>query len=108
MNNYIIKKLPNRKVLLLFLMITACFVLPVKAQKNDFFFHGDALYENRNAEEENGYYNLYNQQFGSEEYGGYNLYNQQFGAEVPLGGGILIMLGAGICYTVIKRKNIGL
>ena len=97
------KKLLNRKVLLLLLMLTMGFVLQMKAQKSDVFFQVDEVYQDRT--EGSSLYILTNQHFGEDEYGGYNLYNQQFGAEVPLGSDLLIMIGAGICYTMRKCKQ---
>ena len=91
------------KALLLSLMIMAGLVLPVRAQHNDAFFHQNEEYEDR--DEGSGAFNLANQHFGDSENGGFDLYNQQFGADVPLGGGLLIVLGAGVCYAAIKRKR---
>ena len=97
------KKLTNSRALLILLVLTVSFVLPMKAQKNDGFFRNDMLYENR----ADGYsiYNLTNQHFGDSEIGSFNLFNQTFGSTTPLGDGMLIMLGAGACYAVRKRKR---
>ena len=53
-----------------------------------------------------GGYVLNNGQFGSDEGGGYQLTNGTFGQDsVPLGGGIAILLGAGLGYAALKRKK---
>ena len=100
----IIKKLPGRKALLLLFLFTACFVLPIKAQYNDNFFHDEDLYYDR--EGAIGFYNIGTQGFGSDENGGFNITTQHFGQELPLGEGLLIMIGAGTVYAVKKRKRI--
>ena len=97
------KKLSNSKAWLILLMIVACFVLPMKAQKCDVFFRNDELYENR--DEGDLYFNLTNQHFGDEDNITYQLYNQHFGQTMPLGEGLLVMIGAGACYTMWKRKQ---
>ena len=84
-------------------MLVVCFMLPMRAQYSDGFFRNNDLYIYRDGGE--SYYNLTNQHFGDVEYGGYNLYNQHFGADAPLGGGLLIMFGAGTCYAMLKRKQ---
>ena len=97
------KKLANSRVLLLLLVLTVCLVWPMKAQKSDGFFRNDELYDCR---DEGGlYFNLTNQHFGDEDNITYHLYNQHFGQTVPLGEGLLIMIGAGTCYVVRKRKQ---
>ena len=97
------KKLTNSRALLLLLVLTVCLVLPMKAQKSDGFFRNDELYESR---DEGGlYFNLTNQHFGDEDNITYHLYNQYFGQTVPLGEGLLIMIGAGTCYVARKRKQ---
>ena len=103
MNNYIMKKLPNRKVLLLLLVLTACFVSPVRAQYSDGFFRNNELYNDRDGVL--GGYNIGTQIFGSDEYGGYNITTQVFGQEAPLGGELWIMIGAGTVYVMKKRKR---
>ena len=50
-------------------------------------------------------YNIGTQHFGSDENGGFNITTQVFGQEMPLGSGLLIMLGAGTVYAVKKRKR---
>ena len=89
--------------MLLLLVLVVCFVLPVKAQNSDGFFRNDELYENR--DEGSLYFNLTNQHFGDEDNITYQLYNQHFGQAVPLGEGLLIMIGTGACYVVRKRKQ---
>ena len=97
------KKLTNSKALLLSLVLVVCSVWPMKAQKSDGFFRNDELYESR---DEGGlYFNLTNQHFGNEDNITYHLYNQYFGQTVPLGEGLLIMIGAGACYAIRKRKQ---
>ena len=95
-------KLSNWKTLLVFVLFVTCLELPASAQKSDIFFRPEASYDNRL---ENSFYNLTNQYFGDENNVTYYLYNQQFGQTVPLGEGLLIMMGAGTCYVVRKRKR---
>ena len=97
------RKLANSKALPLLLVLVVCFVLPMKAQNCDGFFRNDELYENR--DEGDLYFNLTNQHFGDVNNVTYYLYNQQFGQTVPLGEGLLVMIGAGACYTIRKRKQ---
>lgn len=103
MNNYIMKKLPNRKVLLLLLVLTACFVSPVRAQYSDGFFRNNELYNDRDGVL--GGYNIGTQIFGSDVYGGYNITTQVFGQEAPLGGGLVVLAITGVTYAIKKRKN---
>ena len=97
------KKLTNSKALLLLLVLMSCFVWPMKAQKSDGFFRNDELYNDRNGTI--GGLNIGTQGFGSDENGGFNIATQVFGQEAPIGGGLLIMLGAGTVYAVKKRKR---
>ena len=97
------KKLTNSKALLLSLILVMCFVLPMRAQKRDGFFRNDELYQSR--ADGDIYFNLTNQHFGDADNTTYHLYNQHFGQTVPLGEGMLIMIGAGVCYVVRKRKQ---
>lgn len=96
-------KLSNWKTLLVFVLFVTCLELPASAQKSDIFFRPEASYDNRL--EGNSFYNLTNQFFGDEDNVTYYLYNQQFGQTVPLGEGLLIMMGAGTYYVVKKRKQ---
>ena len=96
------RKLTNSKALLLLLVLVMCFVFPMKAQNNDAFLRNDKLYGDRDAGAIGGYI-IGTQGFGSDVFGGYNISTQQFGQELPLGSGLLILLGAGACY--IKRKK---
>ena len=84
-------------------IILACFVLPTRAQKSDGFFLEDELYIERN--DVVGFYNLGTQIFGSDVNGGFNITTQQFGETVPIGGGLLILLGTGFGYAALKRKR---
>lgn len=99
------KKLTNSRALLILLVLVVCFVLPMKAQNCDGFFHNDELYNDRNGTI--GGYNIGTQGFGSDVYGGFNITTQHFGQEAPLGSGLLIMLGAGTVYAVKKHKRKG-
>ena len=85
--------------MLLLWLLAICSVVTLHAQKSDGFFRNDELYNNRN---EGFGADVINQGFG--ESGGTIVTNQTFG-EVPLYGGLLIMLGAGIGYAAIKRKK---
>ena len=96
-------KLSNWKTLLVFVLFVTCLELPASAQKNDAFFLPDVTYDNRL--EGYSFYNLTNQNFGEGNYNNYHLYNQQFGEPMPLGEGLLIMIGAGVCYAIRKRKR---
>ena len=96
-------KLSNWKTLLAFVLFVTCLELPASAQKSDMFFRPEASYENRL--EGNNFFNLSNQHFGDDNYINYYLYNQQFGQTMPLGDGLLILLGAGACYAMRKRKR---
>lgn len=96
-------KLSNWKTLLVFVLFVTCLELPASAQKSDIFFRPEASYDNRN--EGSIFYNLTNQHFGDEDNVTYYLYNQQFGQTAPLGEGLLIMMGAGACYVIRKRKQ---
>ena len=98
------RKLTNSRALLLLSVLVVCFVLPIRAQYNDNFFHDEDLYYDR--EGAIGFYNIGTQGFGSDENGGFNITTQHFGQELPLGEGLLIMIGAGTVYAVKKRKRI--
>ena len=98
------RKLANSKALPLLLVLVVCFVMPIRAQYNDNFFHNEDLYFDR--EGAIGVYNIGTQGFGSDENGGFNITTQVFGQELPLGEGLLIMIGAGTVYAVKKRKRI--
>ena len=71
----------------------------------------DEYYEEKdrsmmNRDGGSGGYTLNNGQFGSDEGGGFQLSNGTFGQDsVPLGGGIAILLGAGLGYAALKRKK---
>lgn len=52
-----------------------------------------------------GGFNITTQQFGSDENGGYNITTQQFGQEVPVSGGLAILVMAGAGYAALKRKQ---
>ena len=99
----IMKKLVNSRALLISALFVIGLGLPANAQNIDFFFYPDAEYGLRT--EDCLYYNLTNQHFGDEDNVTYHLYNQHFGQTVPLGEGLLIMIGAGVCYVVRKRKK---
>ena len=92
------------KTIAIFLMLSGVMHNMASAQKSDGLFLGYESYANRG--EDNSAFYLTNQFFGSDANGGFNLSNQQFGAELPLGGGMLIMLGAGAVYALRKRKTI--
>ena len=97
------KKLTNSKALLLLLVLVVCFVRPMKAQKRDGFFRNEELYENRT--DGSLYFNLTNQHFGNSDNSAFFLYNQTFGQTAPLGEGLLIMIGGGVGYALVKRKR---
>ena len=98
------RKLANSKALPLLLVLVVCFVLPIRAQYNDNFFRNDELYNDR--EGAIGGYNIGTQGFGSDTNGGFNITTQVFGQEMPLGSGLLIMIGAGVVYAIRKRERI--
>lgn len=52
-----------------------------------------------------GGFNITTQQFGSDDNGGYNITTQQFGQEVPVSGGLAILVMAGAGYAALKRKQ---
>jgi len=86
--------------MLLLWLLAICSVVTLHAQKSDGFFRNDELYNDRNISFGG---DVINQGFG--ESGGTIVTNQTFG-EVPLNGGLLILLVAGIGYVIIKRiKN---
>ena len=97
------KKLTNSKALLLSLVLVMSLVLPMRAQQSDGFFRNDVWYDFR--ADDDIYFNLTNQHFGDEYNTTFQLYNQHFGQTLPLGEGMLIMIGAGVCYVVRKRKQ---
>lgn len=84
-------------------MFSASLVLPVNAQDADGFIRDDSSYGYR--ENTSASYIIGTQHFGSDEYGGFEISTQQFGTEAPLGGELLIMIGAGAVYAAIKRKR---
>ena len=110
------------KVIVLSLLLIVGMLLPVGASAQQRYLYGGLFGYNtwftnaeeqeyglfRYAVEEDGYYNLFNQQFGSDEQGGYELYNQTFGQdyeEAPLGSGLLILVAAGAGYALKKSKS---
>ena len=97
------KKLSNRKVGLVLLMIVMCFALPAHAQSSDAFFYNDNDYTIRNANF--GGYNIGTQIFGSDVNGGFNITTQVFGQETPLDGGLFVLAISGVAYAMKKRKN---
>ena len=97
------KKLINSRALLLSSVLVMCLVSPMRAQKSDGFFRNDVLYDFR--ADDDLYFNLTNQHFGDGNNITYQLYNQHFGQTLPLGEGLLIMIGAGVCYVIRKRKR---
>ena len=99
----IIKKISNRKALLLLSMFVACLVLPMSAQYSDGFIIDDKSYEDRESNSIG--FNIGTQPFGSDDNGGYNISTQQFGQDVPVGCGLLILFGAGVSYAAMKRTR---
>ena len=85
------KKQTKLKAFMLSLMMLANIFLPatVNAQKSDGFFRGGANdnYENRDGEQSE------------------TMTTQNFGESAPLGCGLLIMLGAGAGYALLKKKE---
>ena len=97
------KKLSVLKTSILLLVFVACFTMPANAQNSDIFFRNDELYNDRDGGL--GGYNISTQGFGTDENGGFNIATQQFGQDLPLGEGLLIMIGAGAVYAMKKRKH---
>ena len=100
--NDMMKKLSNRKVGLVLLMIVMCLALPAHAQNRDAFFYNDNDNTIRNTNF--GGYNIGTQIFGS-EYGGFNITTQVFGQETPLDGGLFVLAISGVAYAIKKRKS---
>ena len=100
--NDMMKKLSNRKVGLVLLMIVMCLALPAHAQKKDAFFDNDI---NIIRSDNFGNYNIGTQIFGSDVYGGFNITTQVFGQETPLDGGLAVLAITGVAYAIKKRKN---
>lgn len=96
------KILSNWKASLLSLMFVAFLALPVSAQY-DGFFRNYMSYDNR--ESGVGGFLIGTQGFGTDENGGFNIATQQFGQDLPLGEGLLIMIGTGAAYAMKKRKH---
>lgn len=83
------KKTTTLKALVLSLIMTIGFVMPMAAQTDGFFKLNEDIYENRDGE--------------TPISGG--ITNQQFGQTVPVGSGLLIMVAAGAGYAVVRRKR---
>ena len=94
------KKTTTLKALVLSMIMTIGFIMPMAAQ-NDGFFKNNEDYINRDAATGN----IINQTFGQDPGTGVTggITNQQFG--VPLGSGLLIMVAAGAGYAVARRKR---
>ena len=76
----------------------------MNAQKWDRFFDDNDSYEQREYDGSFGF-NIGTQPFGSDATGGIIITTQVFGQDLPLDGGLLIMLGSGAFYMVMKRTR---
>ena len=83
------KKTTTLKALVLSMIMTLGFVMPMAAQTDGFFKNNENLYENRDGE--------------TPVSGG--ITNQQFGQTVPVGSGLLILAAAGAGYAVARRRR---
>lgn len=76
------------RVAMLLVLMAAAIVSPLalRAQSDGFFRHGDDVYNDRGQDI-----------FGITNYG--------IGEEVPIGSGLLVMLGLGVCYAAARGKR---
>jgi len=87
-----------KKVLLIFAFLSCMGGLTAQNRHDGFFRSNDDFAGNRYNES-----SLFSNR-ADISITGDEIYNETFG-EVPLGGGLLIMLSAGVGYALIKRRN---
>jgi hypothetical protein len=85
------KKTTTLKALVLSMVMTLGFVMPMAAQTDGFF-------KNNNED-------IYGNRDGGTSVTGSSITNQQFGQTVPVGSGLLIMVAAGAGYAVARRRR---
>ena len=95
------KKSNTFKTLVLSVVMTLGFVMPMAAQTDGFFRYNEDIYGDRATASGSITNQTFGQDPGTLVTGG--ITNQQFG--VPVGSGLLIMVAAGAGYAVVRRKR---